>query len=1335
MATAVAAAKAKTKGKRLLQDVLNAHGDIETSEEKASALANWNKRKTLAQANGGWQWRSGDSPYLLPQHKIDPSKVAIEVASLVHIGKEMDAFLAAASPSSKPKPPPPPPPKVCSWSLLHKGKLYVCSNVLRNEPELAGRRCPWHAPTCRAPTHNAPPAKITVPNDMALCLPCYAIAHAGQPKLQQTPVVIDILRLPGVRITDAQTVVDQSANAANAATKAIGVVYSATSLCTWQGFLPGQSSLKPFICTHTVLQHPVYLTYLPHCGYHAPVCVFSNTQRRGTCPDLVLFNQHGLCKNHFEAHLSTLALEDREMDVAYTSLFACPNVINTNDLDRHDKKHPLAPRTRPPPQRAAAPTLLNGRRSLFQQLIPEPVQTLWWQVNFLRKGPRVAIALQRVFRGNRARRRVHALKMALAAKKRVAACIFLQTLWRRRQAQRHVEHYRRLFLVGTHCLQRLVRGYLGRRRAKHLRALSRLYWVIGVTIAVHKAIATLRARVDLRRSDDTLAIYLFRRWRAARVLARAMRNWRARRAHAKLQAQAKFQAFMAAITIQRAWKLYLRRKLLQRRYRAAQCIQARTRGSLSRTLWAGDPGICFHVAFTNPKSGVLYRHDRVLPQTNASYSVPARRARYHTSKDHHMRKICTGPTSPFGHAYKDIDDLYRDMHGERCEAVPPITCKPPMPSDRGPTEVVDKRGGISELRLTAQPPTSFHALSKGLMIDMALYPVGTLVQVRMGRKRQMQVTSHAGRIRKQHPACGTVDIDYLPGLKSLRGIAITEEKNVAIQRLSIPFQPPKPAPPRLVEQAAAALAAVQAIDVTRPVVVGDKALLQVPDQARSRAAAYHELVVTLRHQQTDLLADDAAFINYVFCHHDLLSRYWLRLVHDIKEGVNTDPSFLPSPSGLDGFIEPLPAVAAALKLRLEQLGYPSDPSANGAPPRPKMTPPTSHVSLQTSVDDMHILFHHESTTTPPCSKDDAEMTPDTLSLADIHKLVYHLKSLPRQPALDTILKVTTRNIRTFVCSHPACGRCFSTSEGAKSHQHVHANKVRLVAGDPLVDQYMVKHWPPESPWRDDNYTFMLSKTGYFKCPHCDKEYRTKRELYQHATDVHGREAAKDRQSQTNKQLIWLGTGDRVEDLSLLFPPLFRGHQAPCTACHSMLLRPTARCRRYPSLSILSKDADAIIFTTAYPTFAPEIQLTCTDCGQLGGANQESTFKLRRYLHLEALVRDSDQDDWMIGYLYRPPPVAASAQEALIWGYDYRNELLLDTSRVICVRATQCVGYGMVYACSRTYFHRFHRGTSGHMEKFCRPLRPTSTSPGSKRLSLLLAETHVETVDRAQTSTT
>ncbi|KDO15895.1 hypothetical protein SPRG_18568 [Saprolegnia parasitica CBS 223.65] len=127
--------------------------------------------------------------------------------------------------------------------------------------------------------------------------------------------------------------------------------------------------------------------------------------------------------------------------------------------------------------------------------------------------------------------------------------------------------------------------------------------------------------------------------------------------------------------------------------------------------------------------------------------------------------------------------------------------------------------------------------------------------------------------------------------------------------------------------------------------------------------------------------------------------------------------------------------------------------------------------------------------------------------------------------------------------------------------------------------------------------------------------------------------------------------------------------------------------------------------------------------------------LRRYLHLEALVRDSNQDDWMIGYLYRPPPVAASAQEALIWGYDYRNELLLDKSRVLCIRATQCVGYGMVYMCSRTYFHRFHRGTSSHMEKFCRPLRPTATTPGAKRLSVLLRETppHVEAGERARTS--
>ncbi|OQR81287.1 hypothetical protein ACHHYP_16511 [Achlya hypogyna] len=1396
MSTALAAARAKTKGKSLLKDVLNAHGDINTPEEKATALSDWNKRKTAAMSAGAWEWRAGASPYLLPQHKVDPAKVAIEVASLVNIGKEMALVLAAGTPSSKTKPPPPPP-KTCSWSLLHDGKFYVCSNMLRADSEIKGRRCHWHAPTCRCPSHEGPPAKIPVPNGDAMCLPCFAAAHAGEAKAKQTPVVIGLLRLPGVRITDAQNVQDKTSNLVMAATKADGAVYSATSVCSWQAFQPGQSSIKPYICTNRVLQHPVYLTYMPHCGYHTPTCVYSNTQRRGTCPEIGAFNKHGLCKNHYEALVSTFALPARQADKSYSSVFECPNVVNTAlDGDQSAKKHPLAPRGPPPPP-PKPPTEPGGNRSLFHRFAPAALRTLWWQINFVRKGPRVAVALQRVFRGNRGRKRVHALKMILYAEKRRAACLFLQTLWRRRQAQRYMVTYKRKLLFAVHFIQRLVRGFLGRRRAKHTRALHRLYWAVGVYLAAHKAVDILRARVDLRRRDlshdDQLALYLFRRRRAAQILARAMREWKTRRALALLLAQTKFRQFLAAISIQRAWKLFLRRRYLTQRYTAAQTIQARVRGRLTRVLWRGDPGISSTIGFVSQISAFVYRHDVLLPHAGPSYSALTFKLRcdvasraiqrlyrgfkgrlaanavwvhmekrwlwidsdvqgtsldtplgdvghltsaversglkhklpsasYHTDKEYHMRKIYTGPMSPFGHAFKDIDDLYRDMHAERCDTVPPVTCKAPEAPARAPDVALTKAHGIAELKLASHVPTMFHSHKHvGISADMALYPVGTLVHVRMGPRRQMHATSHPGRITKQHQESNCVDIAFLPGLRSLRGIAITEEKHVRIDRLSLQLQAPAVVAPTVTDVANNALTAVRAIDVARP--VSGLADTVAPPTNMSLAAAYHEMVVTLRRRHTELFASKREFIDYVFHHDNLLGQYWLRLIHDIATGNNTEPGYVPALHSLDGFIQPLPAVAATLKTKLEQLGYKSEPSANAAPPQPEVASTPARAVPTTTVDDMHTLFHEGDEAASPRIKDDTELAHDQLSLADIHKLVYHLKSIPRVTVLDPIIKVTTRSVRTFVCSHPACGRCFSTNDAARSHQHVHANKVRLVAGDPLVDQYMAMHWPPESPWRDDNHSFMQSKVGYFKCPECDREYSTKRELYRHASEAHGREAAKDRQSQTNRQMIWLGTGERIEDLSIAFPPLFRGLQTPCPACNAKPQRPAVRCRRYPSLSILSKDSDAVIFTTEYPTFAPEVQLSCATCGQFGGPNQE--MLLRRYVRIEALVRDTE--DWIIGYLYRPPPVAASTQQALVWGYDYRNEVLVDTTHVVCIRATQVVGYAMIYACSRTYFHRFYRGTSGHMEKFCRPLRPESVANASA-VKNQIVDTHA----RAQT---
>ncbi len=86
------------------------------------------------------------------------------------------------------------------------------------------------------------------------------------------------------------------------------------------------------------------------------------------------------------------------------------------------------------------------------------------------------------------------------ASQRHRACLYLQTLWRARHAKAHVTHLRHQYALATSQLQRIIRGFLGRRKAYHLRSCRRLLWCISTFICIHRAIGVLRARVDLTRS-------------------------------------------------------------------------------------------------------------------------------------------------------------------------------------------------------------------------------------------------------------------------------------------------------------------------------------------------------------------------------------------------------------------------------------------------------------------------------------------------------------------------------------------------------------------------------------------------------------------------------------------------------------------------------------------------------------------------------------------------------------------------------------------------------------------------------------------------------------------
>ncbi|TYZ65685.1 hypothetical protein PybrP1_002788 [[Pythium] brassicae (nom. inval.)] len=417
-------------------------------------------------------------------------------------------------------------------------------------------------------------------------------------------------------------------------------------------------------------------SYLSFCGFHAPRCI-KEYGRKGKkdqpCPPLERLNAFGMCRNHLEAHLSTLNYEERDACVLVDSDFDVPGIKEC----KHDpsvvviSRHPLAPR-HPPPQDTTAldgaipyalpdAIVLAPRASLAKRILalagafvksqvvaivsavldsPNPasmvLKELVWQIQFLRRAEVVAIRIQRIFRGNRARKRVWALRYEQAALRRIRACQTLQTYARgylgRQRFLREFDAVHRA--VPT--IQRIMRGGLARKRCRELRAAIRLQrnyrcyrqrllaWAVREEIAYMKALQH-QADENLREMEEKLET--FRRLRARRLLRAQMLRWKRQKAARALERSLRLRMLWSAVKIQRQWRRHRYYETVKRRYRSAQCIQKRVRGWLTRHMWREDPGILSVVGFVSTRSGCEYGKVVVLAQPSHSYSCPSRRAR------------------------------------------------------------------------------------------------------------------------------------------------------------------------------------------------------------------------------------------------------------------------------------------------------------------------------------------------------------------------------------------------------------------------------------------------------------------------------------------------------------------------------------------------------------------------------------------------------------------------------------------------------------------------------------------------------------------------------------
>lgn len=523
---------------------------------------------------------------------------------------------------------------------------------------------------------------IEIPNEFGLCLHCYdATATTQRATLQKTPPRVMAVKVPGVSATDLRRDVQRDmlrkTNGKGRSGDAAGhATLTAASVCSWVK----EHFEKAYIwrCTNRVVMHPtLHGAYLSFCGFHAPRCIreFGRKSKSGdACPAIERLNTFGMCRNHLEAHMSTLSYEVRGACVLVDSEFDVPGIreCRRDPLAAVVTRHPLAPKHAPPVDSSDADaidvTQLSGSSALATQSesavkrallalaafvalqtkqtvsavleSPNPVsmavKEAIWRVQFLRRARVVATRIQRIFRGNHARRRVRALMYERAALRRMHACNVLQRFARGYLGRQRFKHEHDDVFRAVPVIQRIVRGGLARLFCRRLRAAMRLQrnyrsyrqrliaWAFREEMAYIQALQR-EADANLREMEEKLTA--FRRLRARRLLRAHLLRWRKQR-EARARAFAlRLQTFWSATKIQRQWRRHQRYVRIKRRYQSAQAIQKRVRGWLTRHMWRDDPGVLTITSFINPKSSVEYGKTVVLAQPSRSYAYPSRRIR------------------------------------------------------------------------------------------------------------------------------------------------------------------------------------------------------------------------------------------------------------------------------------------------------------------------------------------------------------------------------------------------------------------------------------------------------------------------------------------------------------------------------------------------------------------------------------------------------------------------------------------------------------------------------------------------------------------------------------
>lgn len=560
------------------------------------------------------------------------------------------------------------------------------------------RLCVWHVRECQYKHHPMEHSRaIDVANDQGMCLHCYESTVSTERKtLQRTPSRIVTIKTPVVCLSDEKSAVrcemlykPPKASGSGGDPSVSRLIASST--CCWQK----EHFERAYVwrCTNRGLMHPTLRdSYLPFCGFHAPRCIRDYGRKRTgssakseNCPPIERRNQFGMCRNHLEAQLSDLTFEARGAIVLADSEFDVPGIKECKKEAAvvMVTRHPLAP-SYPPPS-VGSP--MHGDDTLGVAVLSKPdppagivavaaasiakfatlalhalalllsqtldallnhsnpasafVKEAIWRFQFVRRASVVAIRIQRIFRGNRARRRARRIRYEAAALRHIAACRAIQRMVRGFLGRRRFIHESERVAAAVPHMQRLFRGGLARLHCRRLRAAVRLQrnyrwyrqrllaWNFREEVAYMRSLQR-EADCNLRVLEQQLAA--FRRIRARRVLRSHVERWRHRKETKQREAARRIQTLLGTIKIQRQWRRHRRFLEIQKRYDGAQRIQKRVRGWLTRHMWRNDPGVLVIVGFVSSRTAFEYGRTVVLPlrqgnQAVGSYAFPTRRIR------------------------------------------------------------------------------------------------------------------------------------------------------------------------------------------------------------------------------------------------------------------------------------------------------------------------------------------------------------------------------------------------------------------------------------------------------------------------------------------------------------------------------------------------------------------------------------------------------------------------------------------------------------------------------------------------------------------------------------